>query len=226
MDLTARPSASLAGFSLSASLLLHAGTIAVVIVALGPRSTAPGPMLPVLMLYAPDRRPIVPRDLQMPLGAPLGSSDVPSEWGDRALGSRPTEGLRPKAERLGAAPLPGLLPSGPVQLAFDSVYSVLAVDSQVVRDPETVAPRYPTSLLEAGVQGIVVVEFVVDSTGRVDLSTVQVLNSSHPEFTAAVEAALAEMKFRPAWRAFRHVRQLVQQRFSFELTLANPLQPS
>jgi protein TonB len=60
-------------------------------------------------------------------------------------------------------------------------------------------------------------QFVVDTTGRVDLGTVKILRSSHPAFRTSVEVALAGMLFRPAWRGFRRVRQLVEQRFAFRL---------
>jgi hypothetical protein len=49
------------------------------------------------------------------------------------------------------------------------------------------------------------------------MATVKILQSSHPDFQAAVETALAGMHFRPAWRGWRRVRQLVQQRFAFRL---------
>jgi TonB family protein len=71
--------------------------------------------------------------------------------------------------------------------------------------------------MKEGVEGLVEVEFVVDTTGQVDLATVRILQSTHPGFQASVEAALAGMQFRPAWRGWRRVRQLVQQRFAFRL---------
>lgn len=79
------------------------------------------------------------------------------------------------------------------------------------------APAYPNSLLSAGVEGYVEAEFVVDTTGWVDLSSVHILNSSHQEFTSSVRLALMGMQFRPAWRGARKVRQLVSQRFTFRM---------
>jgi protein TonB len=117
-----------------------------------------------------------------------------------------------EAERPRGLPLPGL-----DEVLLDSVFSALAVDSEVVRDPASAAPAYPDELREEGLEGSVEAEFVVDTTGRVDMATVKILQSSHPDFQAAVETALAGMHFRPAWRGWRRVRQLVQQRFAFRL---------
>jgi protein TonB len=101
-------------------------------------------------------------------------------------------------------------------MRIDSVFSAIAVDSEVVRYPSA-APIYPPKLLQSGIEGSVEAEFVVDTTGRVDLSTVSVVNSTDEEFTESVRTALAGAAFRPAWRNLRKVRQLVHQRFSFRL---------
>ena len=56
------------------------------------------------------------------------------------------------------------------EVALDSVFSILDVDSQVVRYASSAAPDYPPSLLKAGIEGAVESEFVVDTTGIVDLT--------------------------------------------------------
>lgn len=217
-----RPSPVVDRVSISASLLLHAGTLALVMLALGPHAVMLGPTLPALMLYAPDRRPDAPRDAHIPSANPLGAVDDPAAADGGALGSTRRPAVPARANRLAAMPHEVLEPTLARHVTFDSVFSVLAVDSQVIREPGTVAPRYPAALMEARVEGAVDVEFVVDTTGRVDVTTVEILNSSHPEFTASVETALSEMKFRPAWRSFRHVRQRVTQRFTFRLNSQLP----
>jgi TonB family protein len=80
------------------------------------------------------------------------------------------------------------------------------------------APRYPDSLRVANVEGEVVAQFVVDTTGRIDMSTFKALKESHPEFTAAVRSALPNMKFVPASVGGRKVKQLVQMPFQFNLS--------
>ncbi|MGH7720447.1 MAG: TonB family protein [Gemmatimonadaceae bacterium] len=68
----------------------------------------------------------------------------------------------------------------------------------------------------AGATGGVVAEFVVDTAGRVELETFNVVSSTHPRFTEAVRRALPAARFTPALLAGRRVRQLVQLPFRFE----------
>ena len=102
----------------------------------------------------------------------------------------------------------------------DSVVSVLELDSAVARYEWSAAPVYPQDLLEEGIEGGAVVEFVVDTTGRVDTTQVLVLKTSHPRFAASVLEALAVMEFRPAVLHDRKVRQLVAQQFTFKIQSA------
>jgi protein TonB len=86
---------------------------------------------------------------------------------------------------------------------------------RLLLDP--VPPRYPESLRRAGVEGDVVVKFVVDTTGRVDLRTVEVMRSTHDAFTAAVRETLATLRFAPARDGERQVRALAVMPFHFTL---------
>jgi protein TonB len=110
----------------------------------------------------------------------------------------------------------GDLPFGPPsRLLSDTAFSVLEVDQMVERYEGSAAPDYPEELRARGVEGQVEATYVVDTTGRVDTATIRVLRSDHPRFTESVRAALGGMRFRPAKRAGRPVRQLVAQRFRF-----------
>ena len=91
------------------------------------------------------------------------------------------------------------------------------VDAVVERYEGTAAPVYPVDLAEAGVEGLVRASYVVDATGRVDTTTIRIMSSDHPRFAASVETALGEMRFRPAKRRGMPVRQLVEQRFRFQI---------
>ncbi|HKO14661.1 MAG TPA: TonB family protein [Gemmatimonadaceae bacterium] len=102
----------------------------------------------------------------------------------------------------------------------DSVFSVLEVDSSVVRYPESIAPAYPLALLREGVQGSVTTQYVVDTTGEADTASLRILRSTHPDFSAAVRAALPYMRFFPAKVGDHKVRQLVEQEFSFKIEQA------
>src|SRR6185436_20959927 len=73
----------------------------------------------------------------------------------------------------------------------DQTYFEFQVEKQVSGVPGTVNLRYPDMLRSANVEGEVLVQFVVDTTGRADLSSFKVLKSSHDLFTNSVKNALS-----------------------------------
>jgi protein TonB len=81
------------------------------------------------------------------------------------------------------------------------------------------SPKYPLALRSAGVEGQVLVQFVVDTAGQPELSTFKVLRSSHDLFTSAVRDLLPTLRFQPAEIGGRKVRQLVQIPFQFFLPM-------
>lgn len=113
------------------------------------------------------------------------------------------------------------LPPAPVN--EETALTEIEVDSAVVRDPTSAAPVYPPELLAKNVEGSTFVNYVVDTTGSVDTTTIQVIRTTHTEFAQSVRNALALMKFRPAIQASRRVRQWVQQNFAFKIV--PPAQP-
>jgi len=100
----------------------------------------------------------------------------------------------------------------------DQTYFEFQVEKQVSGVPGTTNLRYPDMLRSANVEGEVLVQFVVDTIGRADLSSFKVLKSSHDLFTNSVKNALSQMRFYPAEIGGRKVKQLVQQPFNFTLT--------
>lgn len=74
---------------------------------------------------------------------------------------------------------------------------------------------YPPALFAARVSGLVVAEFVVDTTGRVEGATLGIVSSTAPLFTDAVRVALETASYVPAVKNGHLVRQLVQQPFQF-----------
>jgi TonB family protein len=99
----------------------------------------------------------------------------------------------------------------------DTIFSVLEVDETVERYEGSAAPAYPPDLLAVGAEGMVQATYVVDTAGRVDTATIQVLHSDDPRFAESVRTALGLMRFRPATRGGKSVRQLVEQRFRFRI---------
>jgi TonB family protein len=94
-------------------------------------------------------------------------------------------------------------------------YTADIVEKTVWPQRDNPRPRYPETLQRQGVEGSFLVQFVVDSTGRVDAKTLAFPSSAHPMFLRAVRDALLHSRFFPAELAGMHVRQLVQQQFSF-----------
>jgi TonB family protein len=107
------------------------------------------------------------------------------------------------------------LPSG-------KVYVDAEVDRVVQRDPTSAAPLYPPFLQENRIEGSLTVEFVVDTTGAADSTSLKVIHVSHPAFEQSLREALPHMRFVPAELGGRLVRQWVRQEFRFLM----PDQPS
>lgn len=127
----------------------------------------------------------------------------------------PAHGARGRRDRSGAR---SQLPFGPpARFIPDTAFSVLEVDEIVERYESSAAPIYPRELIAIGVEGRVQAIYVVDTTGQVDTTTIRVVYSDDPRFTASVRTALGQMRFRPARRAGKTVRQLVEQKFRFRI---------
>jgi protein TonB len=77
------------------------------------------------------------------------------------------------------------------------------------------APKYPAALESAGVTGVVMVEFVIDTTGRTEAGALRIIESSHRGFEDAARAAVSAARFRPAHLGTVPVRQLTRQRVRF-----------
>ncbi len=111
----------------------------------------------------------------------------------------------------------GVVGGTPQPVADNQTYFEFQVEKQVAPAPNNPSPRYPDMLRSASVEGEVLAQFVVDTTGRVDMSTFKVLKSSHDLFTAAVRQVLPQMRFYPAEIGGRKVKQLVQLPLTFSL---------
>jgi TonB family protein len=202
------------------SIVAHAGVVWLAIAA-----TEGGGQLPaderearVFYLLPPDRVDAPLRQAErIQWGKPGtdlegGAGLAPPGDGLRVRG--PASRNRPWGERSGAH---GETPFGPPPRLSDTAFSVLEVDEMVERWEGSAAPIYPPDLIATGTPGEVEVTYVVDTIGRVDTTTIQVMRSNDPRFTESVRHALGDARFRPAKRAGKVVRQLVQQRFRFQI---------
>ena len=100
----------------------------------------------------------------------------------------------------------------------NGAYSEAMVDRAIIPRRGNPAPRYPAALQSAGIEGDFMVQFVVDSTGKVDPDHIQFPNEMHRLFVDAVRYALLRARFFPAQIAGKFVAQHAIQEFKFTLS--------
>ena len=76
---------------------------------------------------------------------------------------------------------------------------------------------YPPMLQTAGIQGTVVVEAVVDTTGRVEPNSLKIVSSPHPGFDGPAKLLVQKSLFRPARVGGRAVRVLIRVPINYTL---------
>ncbi len=104
-------------------------------------------------------------------------------------------------------------------------FAEAAVYRPITERRPLIRAEYPADLRARGIQGNVLASFVVDTTGRVDMSTVSLRGEGTRDFGEAVRASLAKMRFWPATYDGVPARQMVQQRFVFNLFRTDSLAP-
>jgi TonB family protein len=179
----------------------------------------------VFFLLPPDRVDVRDRQSEVlqwgRLGGDLENGKILLNLEGGWAAGEPARGARGKRNRSGAR---GQLPFGPAApFVPDTAFSVLEVDEMVERYENSAAPVYPHDLMATGTQGMVQATYVVDTLGTVDTATVRVMYSDDPRFTESVRNALGLMRFRPAKRAGKTVRQTVEQKFRFKIVPASEL---
>lgn len=145
---------------------------------------------------APAASPVDP-----PTGVPAPEVPLPDFSGAAPGAGDRTEQLRPGPEVGGGGR------TGPYEPAEVEVPAALLTKT---------GPGYPERALRLALSGAVTVRFVVDATGRVE-SDIRVIATTGPDFTSAVRSFLRHARYRPAMVGGQPVRQMVEQRFMFEL---------
>jgi TonB family protein len=79
-------------------------------------------------------------------------------------------------------------------------------------------PLVPPSALKERRDGAVLMSFVVDTTGTIDLRTVRTHFASAPDFRAAVRAILPAIRFAPAEKGGQKVRSRVVMPYHFDVS--------
>lgn len=148
-------------------------------------------------------------------------SSVPSDFlGPRGLEQCGVIALWSRPFRPRQAPPPNFVSrdsASDVQgmVARGSVKTAQQVDIPAVYQPGTAVPNFPDSLAKTGMKGRVVLEFVVDTLGEVELPTLGLVSSTNPVLTEAVRQVIAQARFTPAMLGKAPVRQVVRLAFDF-----------
>jgi protein TonB len=160
-----------------------------------PSSTAPAPL----------GTPSLPTVVEIPIGLPAIDLGRPVTTGNEFMGG--PRG-RPDGTGESGATGPGVA---------SSVFTDAQVDKPVLLRPGARVPSYPEMLRGAGIAGTVIVEFVVDTLGRIEPGSMRTVQADHDLFSSAVERVMPTLRFIPAEAAGRKVRQLVRLPFRFDL---------
>ena len=103
----------------------------------------------------------------------------------------------------------------PVQVSDDvSTESMLDERPVFVSGPPL---QYPTLLRQAGIQGRVMVRAIIDTTGRAEPASVQVVESPHPGFDQAARNAVLQARFSHGRFRGRSVRVLIEFPVEFRI---------
>lgn len=106
--------------------------------------------------------------------------------------------------------------TGPV--VTDQPYMEAVVEERPERiEGSCVPPAYPEMLRQAGIEGRVLLEFVIDTLGRAERGSLRVVSSQHQLFEAPARAAALSCRFRPGRIQGRAVRVRVQQPINFQI---------
>ena len=89
------------------------------------------------------------------------------------------------------------------------------VEKPVLAKDGNPLPRYPEILSTSNVEGEVLVQFVVDTLGRAEMSTFKILKASNDLFGQEVKRVLPYYKFFAAEAGGHKVQQFVQLPFTF-----------
>ena len=108
-------------------------------------------------------------------------------------------------------------PSG---LSVDPALDQVFMESLVEERPEIISGpqlQYPDLLRHAGVQGRVLVQVIIDTTGRAEPSSVKIIQSPNPGFDQAAKNYVLSALFRPARVHGRAVRVLLSLPIDFNI---------
>lgn len=197
-------------WGLVVALTLHAGVFGALV--LRPSSKAQAEVPKPTEFVFPPSEPVIRRPAPVPTvpiirPVVITAVPLPGPIPDIPVLPQPTIG----------EPGPIVLPEplGPVESGTAPVLAERLQDPPVLLTAPV--PEYPRRLREAGIQGLVIVETVVDTLGRVEPRSLRVVRADQADFEASAMASIRAALFRPARVLGRPVRVLVRVPVSFRL---------
>lgn len=137
---------------------------------------------------------------------------VPVDAFTQTLTPPPPPGLTPSK---GAITIPVNKPGANFGKGISNLFNVGDLDQQPVARVRQ-APTYPYDMRRAGINGTVVVEFIINTEGDVIQS--QIVRSSHREFEMPALQAVSKWKFKPGRKGGRVVNVRASQLLEFNAT--------
>ena len=108
--------------------------------------------------------------------------------------------------------------TGPVPTIEGEVFLAAEVeDRPEVADPTKCQGKFPAVMQSAGIPGKVVMQFIVNIDGRVDVPTFKIISTTHKAFEAPAKEAILGCQFKPGKSRGQPVRVLVQQGMTFKV---------
>jgi TonB family protein len=151
---------------------------------------------------------VVPADI--PFIPPIDLSGPPFDPRDytgRGVEGGSADGVVGGTGRVGQANRPG------GHLVYAAVTDDVRFQQAVlISQPE---PRYPRIAEASRLSGRVLLRFVIDTTGRVDLASIEVVENTEEVFVSPARESVARAVFRPARMSGSPVRQLAEQSVRF-----------
>lgn len=139
-------------------------------------------------------------------------SVVPVNAFTQPLQPPPPPGLQPNK---GAITIPVTKPGANFGKGISNLFNIGDLDQQPVARVRQ-APTYPYDMRRAGINGTVVVEFIINTEG--DVIQTQVVRSSHREFEMPALQAVQKWKFKPGRKGGRVVNVRASQLLEFNAT--------
>jgi TonB family protein len=206
----------------AASLIVHSALIATAIAATRHAAPPAVPERTVTTVFFPHPAPQTARPAPPAPAPPCGCTPslpftveippmIPDPGAvpvDPGFNTWPTPGDTLGGAAPGVPGTPGLTSPAPIDARFAEEPPVL------LGHPEA---RYPGLLREAGLEGRVVVEVVVDTLGRAEPRTLRIATSAHPLFDAEASAVVLGSRYRPGRVAGRPVRVRILVPVAFSL---------